>query len=255
MKLGINNKVALVQGASQGLGFAVALELAWEGARVAMVSRDEKRIKLAAARINELTGKDQFLPLACDVSDPVQRKVVLDKIHEKWGPVEILVANSGGPPAGRVDAVSESDWEFAIRNNLVAMKDSAMEVLPDMRSGGFGRIVFITSIAAKQPIQTLVLSNTTRAGLAGFAKTLATEVAAEGITVNSVLPGTHDTERLRELHGDFMDADRIGKDIPAGRLGSPKELAAVVTFLASARASYVTGQAIVVDGGASRTVF
>ena len=135
------------------------------------------------------------------------------------------------------------------------MKDSALEVLPGMQAGKWGRIIFITSIAAKQPIQSLILSNTARAGLAGFAKTLATEVAAQGITVNSVLPGTHDTERLQELYKDLADKDRIGRDIPASRLGQPKELAAVVAFLASVRASYVTGQAIVVDGGASRTTF
>lgn len=256
MRLGIDGKVALVQGASQGLGYAIALELAWEGARVAICSRDQGRIDAAAERIREKTGGSaDVLPLACDVSSADARADLLEKVKSSYDNVDILVTNSGGPHAGPYHTLSEEDWAFAINNNLLAMKDSALEVLPGMQANKWGRIIFITSIAAKQPIQSLILSNTARAGLAGFAKTLATEVASQGITVNSVLPGTHDTERLQELYKDFADKDRVARDIPAGRLGKPKELAAVVTFLASVRASYVTGQAIVVDGGSSKTTF
>ena len=255
MRLGLIDKVALVQGASQGLGYAVALELAWEGARVVVCSRDRDRIEKAAADIREKTGKDPVLPVVCDVTDADARRQALAAAESHFGKVDILVTNSGGPAAGRITDMTSAQWDFALHNNLLAAKDSALEVLPAMRAQGWGRIIFITSIAAKQPIQSLVLSNTARAGLAAFARTLANEVAADGVTVNSVLPGTHDTERLRELHADFGDSERVARDIPMGRLGKPKELAAVVAFLASVRASFVTGQAIVVDGGSSRTTF
>ena len=254
MDFGIKSKVALVQGASTGLGYAAALELAKEGCRLAICSRNENRIQAAAKKISKLTGAT-VQGFACDVSDPTARKAMLDEIEGNWGPIAILVANNGGPSAGYYDTLGEDHWARALQGNLIAMKDSAQEVLPGMREQGWGRIVFITSVSVKQPIDSLILSNTARAGLTGYAKTLSAQVAEYGITVNMVLPGIHDTERVKELHADLADPAMIASDIPMKRLGQPEELAAVITFLSSTRASYLTGQSIVVDGGMVKGLF
>lgn len=254
MDFGIKNKVALVQGASSGLGYAAALELAHEGCRVVICSRNEKRINKAADQIKSLTGAD-VMAFVCDVADGQSRQKMLTVMEATWRSIDILVANNGGPPAGQYDALDPSHWDQALQNNLIAMKDSALEVLPGMKKQGWGRVVFITSVSVKQPIDSLILSNTARAGLTGFAKTLSTQVADQGITVNMVLPGIHDTERVKELHSDLTDPALIAKDIPMKRLGQPEELAAVITFLASTRASYLTGQSIVVDGGLVKSLF
>ncbi|NQV14025.1 SDR family oxidoreductase [bacterium] len=254
MDFGIENKVALVQGASSGLGYAAALELAREGCRVAICSRNEKRIYRAANLIKSET-KASVTPFVCDLADATARTRMLEIINSVWGPVEILVANNGGPISGYFDTLDETHWNSALQNNLIAMKDSALEVLPGMQEQGWGRIVFITSVSVKQPIESLILSNTARAGLTGFAKTLSAQVAEMGITVNMVLPGIHDTERVKELHSDLADPALIAKDIPMKRLGQPEELAAVIAFLASTRSSYVTGQSIVVDGGLVKSLF
>ncbi len=254
MDFAINEKIVLVQGASSGLGYAAALELAREGCKVAICSRDETRINRAADQIRA-ASKAQVLAFTCNISNEVERQAMLDKIQTTWGSVDILVANNGGPPAGLFDTLETSDWTEALQNNLIAMKDSALEVLPHMQDQSWGRIVFITSVSVKQPIDSLILSNTARAGLTGFAKTLANQVASQGITVNLVLPGIHDTERVKQLHADLADPAMIAKDIPMQRLGRPEELAAVITFLASTRASYITGQSIVVDGGLVKGLF
>lgn len=254
MDFGIKDKVALVQGASSGLGYATALELAREGCQVAICSRDLERIQAAANKINELTGSE-VKAYACDLTDADARHVMLKAIGKDLGPVEILVANNGGPTAGFYDTLTEAAWNKALQGNLIAMKDSAQEVLPGMQSQGWGRIIFITSVSVKQPIDSLILSNTARAGLTGYAKTLSTQVADQGITVNLVLPGIHDTERVKQLHADLADPALIAKDIPMKRLGDPSELAAVIAFLASTRSSYVTGQSVVVDGGLVKGLF
>ena len=241
MDFGIKNKVALVQGASSGLGYAAALELAREGCRLAICSRDEKRIQVAAETISKATGAT-VQGFVCDLVDPKARRAMLDEIEGNWGSVDILVANNGGPSAGFYDSLSDEQWSEALQGNLVAMKDSAQEVLGGMREKSWGRIVFITSVSVKQPIDSLILSNTARA-------------AEYGITVNMVLPGIHDTERVKELHTDLADPALIAKDIPMKRLGQPEELAAVITFLSSTRASYLTGQSIVVDGGLVKGLF
>ncbi|MBT4035737.1 MAG: SDR family oxidoreductase [Candidatus Marinimicrobia bacterium] len=254
MDFGIKNKVALVQGASSGLGYAAALELAREGCQLAICSRDEKRIQGAAESIRKVTGAT-VQGFVCDLVDPKARRSMLDEIEENWGSIDILVANNGGPSAGFYDSLSDEQWNKALQGNLIAMKDSAQEVLGGMREKGWGRIVFITSVSVKQPIDSLILSNTARAGLTGYAKTLSAQVAEYGITVNMVLPGIHDTERVKELHSDLADPALIAKDIPMKRLGQPEELAAVITFLSSTRASYLTGQSIVVDGGLVKGLF
>ena len=254
MDFGIKNKVALVQGASSGLGYATALELAREGCRLAICSRDETRIQSAAKSISKITGAT-VQGFVCDLIDAKARRTMLDEIQGNWGSVDILVANNGGPSAGFYDSLSDDQWNQALQGNLIAMKDSAEEVLSGMRKNSWGRIVFITSVSVKQPIDSLILSNTARAGLTGYAKTLSTQVAEYGITVNMVLPGIHDTQRVKELHADLADPALIAKDIPMKRLGQPEELAAVITFLSSTRASYITGQSIVVDGGLVKGLF
>jgi len=254
MNFGIQNKVALVQGASAGLGFAAAVELAREGCRVAICSRYRDRIDRAAAEIRTAT-KAEVMSFTGNVSETSSRNKILKNINKAWGQVAILVANNGGPPTGRYDELDDAQWDKALRDNLLSMKDSALEVLPGMQEQGWGRIIFITSVSVKQPLDSLILSNTARAGLTGFAKTLSTQVAAQGVTVNMVLPGMHETERVKELHSDLTDTQLITRDIPMQRLGQPEELAAVIAFLASTRASYISGQSIVVDGGLVKSLF
>lgn len=254
MDLGLTSKKILVQGASAGLGYATALEFAQEGAKVAICSRDRSRIQAAAKRIVDATGAE-VLPLVCDLGDPQQRGEMFSKLNQEWGGIDILVANNGGPHSGRYDTLDDSQWESALSHNLLAMKDSALAVLPAMISNGWGRIIFITSVSVKQPLDSLILSNTARAGLTGFAKTLSTQVADKGVTVNMVLPGIHDTERVAQLYSDLADPALIAKDIPMKRLGQPEELAATIVFLASTRASYMTGQSVVVDGGMVKGLF
>ncbi|MCF7796847.1 MAG: SDR family oxidoreductase [Lentisphaeria bacterium] len=254
MDFGLENKIAWVQGASKGLGFACALELAREGVAVAISSRSEENISAAADRIRVATD-GRVLPLVCDVTDPSARDETRETILAQWGTVDILVANSGGPVSGKYDELTREDWHSAIDNNLFAMLESAQEVVDGMLKKRWGRIIFITSVSVKQPLGNLILSNTARAGLTGFAKTLAGQTAVEGITVNCVLPGIHDTERLREIHGDDFTPEFIAKDISMKRLGQPEELAAAVAFLASTRAGYITGQSLVVDGGFVKSLF
>ena len=254
MDLGLKGKVAWVQGASQGLGFACAQELASEGALVAICSRSREKIEAAANRIASTT-QGYVLPIQCDVTDETARAEALELITAQYGIPDILVANSGGPRSGNAMDVNQADWDSALANNLMAMINSAQEVLPGMQQKRWGRIIFITSVSVKQPLNNLILSNTARAGLTGFAKSLSTQVAAEGITVNCIQPGMHATERLQHLHGDDFDVTPLVKDIPARRLGKPEELAAVVTFLVSERASYLTGQSVVVDGGFVKSLF
>ena len=248
MDLGIKNKIALVQGASAGLGLATAMELANEACQVAICSRVQARVDQAVADIKDATGQD-VLGLVADLNDATERQELISRVGSELGSIDILIANNGGPSSGFYDTLDNTQWERALNGNLLAMKDSAEQVLPDMIEKGWGRIVFITSVSVKQPIDSLILSNTARAGLTGYAKTLASQVADKGVTVNMVLPGIHDTERVRSLHADLADPAVISSGIPMKRLGQPEELAAVVTFLASTRASYMTGQSVVVDGG------
>ncbi len=254
MDFEIKNKVAMVQGASSGLGYATALELAKEGCRLAICSRDHERIQKAAASIGKLTGAT-VQGYACDVTNAEARRSMFHEIGKNWGSIDILVANNGGPSAGLYNTIGEDQWNQALQGNLIAMKDSAQEVLEGMIKQGWGRIIFITSVSVKQPIESLILSNTARAGLTGYAKSLSSQVAEHGVTVNMVLPGIHDTERVKQLHSDLADPALIARDIPMKRLGQPKELAAAIAFLASTRASYITGQSLVVDGGLVKGLF
>jgi len=263
MDLGLNNKTALVCAASQGLGFATAREIAAEGASLVICSRNESSINAAAEKIRAETGAE-VLAVAADVSVAADIEKLVAASLEKFGKIDILVTNSGGPPAGAFESISRDAWDDAARILLTSVLDLTRLVLPGMKERGWGRILNVTSIASKQPVDNLMLSNSLRAAVTGFAKTLANEVAAHGITVNNILPGYTRTERLNELidflaEKESLSADEIrGRweaEIPMRRLGDPKEFAALAAFLVSEQASYITGSSIAVDGGWIKSLF
>jgi 3-oxoacyl-[acyl-carrier protein] reductase len=254
--LGLRNRVAIVAAASKGLGRAVAEELAAEGAAVVVCARGRDALEAAAKAMADAGGRAH--PVAADVADPDQIGNVVAEAERVFGPVDILVTNSGGPPAGTFDQLSPADWDLATQVLLTSAVTFTRAVLPGMRARRWGRILNITSIAAKQPVDGLMLSNSLRAAVIGFARTLATEVARDGVTVNNLIPGYTRTERVVELsehkaaaQGTTPEAviGRWEEEIPMGRIGEPREFAALAAFLASDRASYITGQSMVVDGG------
>ena len=256
MDLGLRDRVAIVAAGSKGLGRAIAEELAAEGARVVIAARGQAALDVACAAIRARGGRAHGVVGDVSVAADVDR--VVAEAGRVFGPVDILVTNSGGPPSGAFDRLTPQDWDAATRTLLTSAVGFARAVLPDMRARRWGRILNITSIAAKQPVDGLMLSNSLRAAVIGFARTLANEVAAEGITVNNLLPGYTRTERVVELAEERAAAEqttpaaiagRWEQEIPMRRLGEPCELAALAAFLASDRASYITGQSIAVDGG------
>jgi 3-oxoacyl-[acyl-carrier protein] reductase len=257
MDLGLKDRVALVGGSSKGLGFAAAVELAREGAHVVVNSRSRAAVDAACESIRAETGVDAF-GIEADLSTSAGVAALVDAVHERFGRVDVLVTNTGGPPGGSFEAHSEEVWRDAFAQNFESVLNLCRAVLPGMKERKWGRIINITSISVKQPVAGLILSNAIRAGVTGFARTLANEVAAEGITVNNVLPGYTATERLNELANKLSEMNdsspeaeraRWSAEIPMNRLGQPDELAALITFLASERAGYITAQSIAVDGG------
>lgn len=259
MDLGLTGKVALVPAASKGLGRACALELAREGCAVAICARSEGPLGAAAQEIADVTGA-RVLPVVADVARAEDVARFVATARAKLGDPLILVTNAGGPPAAQFDQLDDAAWEEGFDLTMLSVVRLLRAVLPGMRAARWGRIVNITSISARQPIDGRALSNALRPAIVGLAKTLATELAPHGITVNNVAPGYILTEELHELVARRMREGMTAVDevvplysrSPMGRLGEPAELAATVAFLASERASFITGATIAVDGGASR---
>lgn len=262
MDLGLKGRAGLVAASSAGIGRAIAEALAAEGMDLAICARTEGPLEETRRELEKYGGR--YLAVPVDLSEPGGVKEVVAAAFEAFGGVDVLVTNTGGPPAGPFEAHSPEVWEHAVRQNLFSVLNLVREVLPGMRERGWGRIINVTSIAVKQPSDNLILSNAVRAAVTGFARTLATETAADGITVNNVLPGFTRTGRLTELAakraeikgvepGDIWDSWH--REIPMGRVGEPRELAALVAFLASEQASYITAQSVAVDGGWIKSLF
>ncbi|HEX6668645.1 MAG TPA: SDR family oxidoreductase [Gemmatimonadales bacterium] len=249
MDLGIEGKVALVMGASKGIGMGIAEALGREGARVALSARSEDALREVAKDI----GESAVLP--ADTGDLDGMKALPGRVAEELGPVEILVTNTGGPPPGGALDHPREAWEEAYRSLVLAPQTLTDAVLPGMRERGWGRIVNVASSSVREPIPGLALSNAHRMAAIGLFKTLADEVAKDGVTVNSVATGLFATERLATLHGSMADAERAAEEqVPAGRLGTPEEYGDLVAFICSERAGYLTGTVIPLDGGRLRSV-
>jgi 3-oxoacyl-[acyl-carrier protein] reductase len=262
LDFGIRDKVALVAASSKGLGRAIAEELAAEGVHLVMCARGEDALREAADSIRERSGV-KVVDVAADVSEQSGIDRVARTALEKFGRVDILVNNSGGPPSGPFESYTPEMWESATRLLLSSVVGLTRAVLPGMKERKWGRILNVTSIAVKQPIEGLMLSNSIRAAVTGFARSLANEVASFNVTVNNLMPGYTRTDRMEQL--GRAAAERSGipieqtfakweKEIPMGRLGEPREFAALAAFLASERASYITGSSIAVDGGWIRSI-
>ncbi len=256
MELGLKGRVAFVAAASRGLGRAIADALAAEGASIACCARSAG-IRAAAAEI-EHRFRVPALGLVADVSVPAEVARAVAEAQERFGQVDILVTNAGGPPPGPFESHTDEAWQRAIALNLTSVVNLVRAVLPGMKERRWGRILNVTSIAVKQPVPNLILSNSVRAAVTGFARTLANEVAPFGVTVNNLMPGYTRTERLEQLaeanakaKGASREAafEQWEQQIPMGRVGEPVEFAALAAFLASERASYITAQSIAVDGG------
>ena len=243
MDLGLNGKRAAVAAASQGLGFETAKALAAEGVRVAICGRDRARIEEAAARIGGAA-----IPLVADVASAEGGAAFVNAAVDALGEVDVLVTNAGGPPAGDFASTPVDRYADALALNLLSVVGMCDAAVPAMRERGWGRVVAITSISVRQPIPTLILSNTARAGATAFLKTLAREVAGDGVTVNSLQPGLHATDRLTSLYGG--DVSQAAAGIPARQVGRPEDFGAIAAFLCSDHARFITGAAIPVDGGA-----
>jgi 3-oxoacyl-[acyl-carrier protein] reductase len=262
MNLGLEGKRAIVMAASRGLGLACARALAQEGCRLVICSRDEARIRAAAETIARESNTEVHA-VAADVAGEREAQQLVDTAVQHFGGLDIVVHNAGGPPGGDFASMTEAQWQKTFEQNMLSFVRLVHAAVPEMRRAGGGRILTIASSSIKQPIPNLVLSNAMRAGVWGLAKTLSRELGPDKILVNVIAPGRIQTERIEEL--DQLTAAKAGKPIdevkrasvsavPLARIGQPHELANLVVFLASEAASYITGQAIMVDGGASTTL-
>jgi 3-oxoacyl-[acyl-carrier protein] reductase len=257
MDLKIANRVALVAGGSLGLGRAVALQLAREGVKVAICALDDPHLPEAVEIIKKETGQAVFA-IPADLTDAGQARRFVQKSIEHYGTVDILVNNAGGPPSMKFEEIDDDLWLLGVRLNLMSTILMTREAVPVMKAKRWGRIINMTSIAVKQPIDGLILSNTVRSGVIGFAKSLSNELASYHITVNSVCPGYTMTDRVRSLSKVVAEKQKTTpeaivqkwqSEIPMGRLGTPEEFASLVAYLASEGAGYITGAAIQIDGG------
>ncbi len=240
MDLKLKGKRALVMGSSTGIGRAIAESLIAEGASVILCARNDERLQATVKETGALAG------FACDLTIPSAAQDLVRRSIERLGGLDILVTNTGGPRKGTFSEISAGQWHEDFQSLWMSFVESVQAAVPAMRSSRYGRILLVTSLAAKEPLPGLTTSNGLRAGLTGLAKSLANEVAADGITVNVLLPGYTATDRLKELK---LTDERVKQMVPAGRLGEPSELADLACFLASPRAGYITGQSIAIDGG------
>ena len=263
MDLGLKDRVAIVAASSQGLGKAVALGLAREGAKLAICSRGESKINQTAEEISRETGVE-VLARAVDVTDYEQVRRFVAETQQRFGRLDICVTNAGGPPAKPFSETTVEDWQAGVNLNLMSTLYFVREVLPLMQQRKWGRIITITSSSVKQPIDNLVLSNSVRSAVSGLMKTLSSEYGKDNILVTNVCPGYTLTSRLDELSSRLAKAEgldpqeiqaRWAKQVPLGRLGQPEEFANMVVFLASERASYITGVSIAIDGGFVKGVY
>jgi 3-oxoacyl-[acyl-carrier protein] reductase len=257
MDLGLKERVAIVAASSTGLGKAVAMGLAREGAKLALCARNEGVLTATAEEIRGETGVET-LSCAVDVTDPAQVQHFVAETHKRFGRIDICVANAGGPPSKSFAETTVEDWNAAVNLNLMSTVYLAKETLPLMQARRWGRFIAITSMTVKQPVEGLILSNSVRAGVSGLVKTLSNEYGPYNVLVNNVCPGFTATARLMELSQTLAGKqgvtaseieERWARQAPLGRVGQPEEFANVVVFLASERASYVTGVSIAVDGG------
>jgi 3-oxoacyl-[acyl-carrier protein] reductase len=247
--LGIDGRVALVMGASKGIGRGIAQALAAEGARVAMASRTPERIQAAAEEI-----EGETVPLVADTTDLERMSTLPGEVAKRLGPVEILVTNTGGPAVGGALDNPQEEWEQAYRELVLSPRALIEAALPGMRERGWGRIANVASSSVREPIPHLTLSNVHRMATVGFFKTLASEVACDGVTVNTVATGRFATDRLAANWGSWEEMERgAAEGVPAGRLGQPEEFGDLVAFLCSERASFLTGAVIPLDGGMLRS--
>jgi 3-oxoacyl-[acyl-carrier protein] reductase len=247
MDLSLRGRRAAIAGASAGLGLATARALAAEGAHVTICSRDRDRIDAAARSID-----GDVTPIVADVGTVAGATDFVEQARRALGGVDVLVANAGGPPPGTFASTDVDAYRTAVELNLLSVVAMCRAAVPAMQQQHWGRVVAITSIAVRQPIPDLILSNTARSGLTGFLKTLALEVAGDGVTVNSVQPGLHDTDRLKALHGG--DPSVLAADVPTRTIGNPDDFGSVVAFLCSEQARFITGAALPVDGGTYRAL-
>ncbi len=248
MDLGLHNKIIFVAASSQGLGKATAIEFAKEGATVAICGRNLKTLETTKQEIIQVGNGDVF-SIAGDLSIEKDRQHILASIFKKYGRIDVLVTNTGGPPTGNFESLNLEDWRQSFELLLASTISLIHAVLPGMKERKWGRIITISSISVKQPIDNLMLSNAMRAAVVGLMKTLSNELATDNITVNNVMPGYTKTNRLKKLLQENPALQTITNQIPMQRFGNPDEFAAAVVFMASSRASYITGTSLAVDGG------
>ena len=263
MDLGLHGKVAFVAAASRGLGRAIAEELANEGVSLALNARGRDALETTTKHIVDDIGVDA-IALPGDVAKPGEVEAMVSAALAHFGRIDILVTNAGGPQSGSFESLSPEVWQSAVDLTLLSVVNLTRAVLPGMKERRWGRIINVTSIAVKQPVYGLMLSNSLRSAVTGFARTLANETAPFGVTVNNILPGYTRTDRVGELSAATAARENITQkqavarwesEIPMGRLGEPREFAALAAFLASERASYITGGSIAVDGGWIRALY
>jgi len=248
MDLGLKDKVAFIAASSQGLGKAVAFELVQEGAKVIINGRNGGTLERTKQEIKLLAGQE-VLSIAGDLSISGEREKIINTALQTYGTIDILVTNTGGPRSGTFESFSDDDWDTAYKSLLSSTVGLIKGFVPGMKQKKWGRIIAITSQAVKQPVNNLVLSNSVRASVAGLIKTLSNELGPDNITVNNVMPGYTETERLKKLIKNDPSFTSAKSEIPLGRFGKPEEFAAAVAFLASERASFITGVSLAVDGG------